>query len=169
MFYVPSIGSISIGIIASIITVFIQLALSTSLEPCGLPVMTLPFCLAALAFVVIQGTTSYVISVPLSSMTTPEDHLGEYIFVIGDWLRLPSARYDHTTLTSHHDFVLNLARVRRLSNGFEFLFGAIRSSSYNGSHRRKNWGKSSTNRMSTALSDYGESSRALNWEIYNFY
>lgn len=78
MFYVPSVGSFSIGIIASIMTVFIQLALATSLEPCGLPFMTLPFCISALAFVVIQGTTSNVISVPLSSMTTPEDHLGDY-------------------------------------------------------------------------------------------
>lgn len=75
MFYVPSIGSVSVGVIASIITVFVQLALATSLEPCGLPFMTLPFCIAALAFIVIQGTTSNVISVPLSSMTTPEDHL----------------------------------------------------------------------------------------------
>jgi len=126
MFYVPSIGSISIGIIASIITVFIQLALATSLEPCGLPFMTLPFSLATLAFIVIQGTTSNVISVPLSSMTTPEDHL---------------------------------ARVSRLSNGFEFLFDAIRSSSYKGNDRRKNWlpqYKSGPKRMSTALSDYDE-------------
>ncbi|EED88444.1 urea transporter, partial [Thalassiosira pseudonana CCMP1335] len=72
LFYVPSFGSTSIGILASVITVFIQLALATSLEPCGLPFMTLPFCFAALAFIVIQGTTSNVISVPLSSMTTPE-------------------------------------------------------------------------------------------------
>lgn len=75
MFYVPSISSITIGIMASVITVFVQLALATSLEPCGLPFMALPFCLAVLAFIVIQGTTSNVISVPLSSMTTPEDHL----------------------------------------------------------------------------------------------
>lgn len=75
MFYVPSIGSLTIGIIASMITVFIQLALAIALEPCGLPYMTLPFCIAALAYIVIQGTTSNVISVPLSSMTTPEDHL----------------------------------------------------------------------------------------------
>ena len=75
MFYVPSIGSVSLGVIASIITIFVQLALATSREPCGLPFMTLPFCIAALAFIVIQGTTSNVISVPLSSMTTPEDHL----------------------------------------------------------------------------------------------
>ncbi len=75
MFYVPSIGSVSFGILASVVTVFIQLALEEMMRVYGLPFMTLPFCLAALAFIVIQGTTSNVISVPLSSMTTPEDHL----------------------------------------------------------------------------------------------
>ncbi len=75
MFYVPSLGSVSFGIVASVVTVFIQLALKETMQVFELPFMTLPFCLAALAFIVIQGTTSNVISVPLSSMTTPEDHL----------------------------------------------------------------------------------------------
>ncbi len=75
MFYVPSFGSFSIGIIASIVTVFLQLAFATALGPFGLPFMTLPFCFAALSYIAIQGTTSNIISVPLSSMTTPEDHL----------------------------------------------------------------------------------------------
>ena len=75
MFYVPSLGSISFGLVASVITVFVQLALKETLRGYELPFMTLPFCLAALVFIVIQGTTSSVISVPLSSMTTPEDHL----------------------------------------------------------------------------------------------
>ena len=126
MFYVPSVGSISVGAAASIITVFIQLALATSLEPTGLPFMTLPFCLAALAFIVIQGTTSNVISVPLSSMTTPEDHL---------------------------------KRVRRLSHGFELLYGAIRSSSYKGNHSRRNLMHRTTmisSRMNSAFSDYDQ-------------
>lgn len=130
MFYVPSIGSISIGIAASIITVFIQLALAASLNPTGLPFITLPFCIAALAFIVIQGTTSNVISVPLSSMTTPEDHL---------------------------------RRVRKLSNGFELLYGAIRSKSYKGSHHRRSsflrasLNRSSTERMTSALDEHRES------------
>lgn len=127
MFYVPSFGSTSIGILASVITVFIQLALATSLEPCGLPFMTLPFCFAALAFIVIQGTTSNVISVPLSSMTTPEDHL---------------------------------ERVRRLSSGFELLYGAIRSASYSG-EQRKSWKSivgynSESRKMSSVLEEYDD-------------
>ena len=128
MFYVPSLGSISFGIVASVVTVFVQLALAETLKVWGLPFMTLPFCLAALAFIVIQGTTSNVISVPLSSMTTPEDHL---------------------------------SRVRKLSAGFDLLFGAIRSASYQG-NLRKSWksivgyNKGGTKRMSSVLQDYHE-------------
>ena len=128
MFYVPSLGSVSFGIVASVVTVFIQLAVEETLRVYGLPFMTLPFCLAALVFIVIQGTTSNVISVPLSSMTTPEDHLN---------------------------------RVKRLSKGFDLLFGAIRSSSYKGEHR-KSWSsivgykKAGTKRMSSVLEEYNE-------------
>jgi urea transporter len=44
MFYVPGTGSSSVGIVASIITVFIQLALSSCLEPYGLPSMVSTSC-----------------------------------------------------------------------------------------------------------------------------
>jgi hypothetical protein len=96
MFYVPSIGSVSVGIVASIVTVFIQLALATSMSPLGLPYMTLPFCIAALAFIIIQGTTSNVISVPLSSMTTPEDHLKRVSNLLYVWPELTN-RFFKTT------------------------------------------------------------------------
>lgn len=102
MFYVPSIGSVTTGIAASIITVFIQLALATSLSPVGLPFMTLPFCLAALAFIVIQGTTSCVISVPLSSMTTPEDHLNRVSKLSNGFQLLYGAIHSSSYKGSHH-------------------------------------------------------------------
>jgi hypothetical protein len=147
MFYVPSISSGCVGVISSIITVFIQLALSAHLEPYGLPYMvrlrrvcsgktcfiinhhlcqTLPFCFAALAFVIIQGTTSKIISVPLSSITTPEDHL---------------------------------KRVRRLSEGFELLFSAIRSPLHRMQLKRALSlmpRMSTSNKMSTILDEYDE-------------
>lgn len=44
MFYVPSMSSSLTGIMASIITVFIQLALSPCLEPYGLPSMVCKTC-----------------------------------------------------------------------------------------------------------------------------
>ncbi|KAL3795287.1 hypothetical protein ACHAWO_010421 [Cyclotella atomus] len=67
------------------------------------------------------------LSVPLSSMTTPEDHL---------------------------------SRVRKLSAGFELLFGALRSSSYQGV-RKKSWKSlasfdSGTKRMSSVLKEYDD-------------
>lgn len=75
MFYTPSCGAIFIAVLNGIITVSVQQALMTVFEPYGLPVMTLPFCLASLPFLFIQGATSRVISVPLASMTVPEDHV----------------------------------------------------------------------------------------------
>jgi len=75
MFYAPNYGAAVLGVFASIITAIAQQALATLLEPYGLPFMTLPFCVVALPFIIIQGTTTIVIPVPLASMTIPEDHL----------------------------------------------------------------------------------------------
>ena len=75
MFYTPSFGAGVLATLAGFMTVVCQQALATILEPLGLPFMTLPFCLVGLPFIIIQGTTSIVIAVPLSSMTIPEDHL----------------------------------------------------------------------------------------------
>jgi Ca2+-binding EF-hand superfamily protein len=75
MFYTPSFGAGIMGVLATIMTVFGQQALATFLQPYGLPFMTLPFCVIALPFVILQGTTTLVVPVPLASMTTPEDHL----------------------------------------------------------------------------------------------
>ena len=75
LFYVPSISSISISIIAAFATVLLQHTLIGLLSPFGLPIMTLPFCIMALTLIFLQGTTDVIISVPLSSITIPEDHL----------------------------------------------------------------------------------------------
>ena len=74
MFYTPSFGAAIIATMAGIMTVLTQAALATMFQPLGLPVMTLPFCMVGLLFILIQGTTTIVIPVPLSSMTIPEDH-----------------------------------------------------------------------------------------------
>jgi urea transporter len=75
MFYAPSKGAAVYAVLAGVITVFAQHALATLLEPYGLPVMTLPFCVVALPFIILQGTTSIVTAIPLASITVPEDHL----------------------------------------------------------------------------------------------
>jgi len=75
VFYVPSISCIVMGIIAVLLTVIAQHALSGLMLPLGLPVMTSPFCLVTLLFLLFQGTTTAVIAVPLPSITIPEDHV----------------------------------------------------------------------------------------------
>jgi len=74
-FYAPSKGSLVLGVFAAFMTVAAQQALAALLEPWGLPFMTLPFCVATLPFVILQGTASIVIAIPLASMTVPEDHV----------------------------------------------------------------------------------------------
>jgi Ca2+-binding EF-hand superfamily protein len=74
MFYAPSKGTALMGVLVGVMTVFVQEALSTLLQPFGLPSMSLPFDLATLPFIIIQGTSTLVIAVPLASMTIPEEH-----------------------------------------------------------------------------------------------
>eukprot|EP00536_Pseudo-nitzschia_multiseries_P002959 jgi/Psemu1/184847/e_gw1.42.73.1 len=75
LFYAPSQSLFILTTLAGVMTVMAQQALATFLQPYGLPFMTLPFCVIALPFVVIQGTSSSFIAIPLSSITVPEDHL----------------------------------------------------------------------------------------------
>lgn len=75
LFYVPSLSTFGLGIVAVIMTVLAQHALIQAFAPFGLPVLTLPFCVISLAIILMQGTTDIIISVPLPSITIPEDHL----------------------------------------------------------------------------------------------
>jgi urea transporter len=75
MFYAPNRGAMIMGLISGVMTVVAQQALENLLRPFGLAVMTLPFSATALAFIILQGTTTLVVAVPLASMTIPEDHL----------------------------------------------------------------------------------------------
>ena len=74
-FYAPSKGAAIMGLFAATLCVAAQQALAAMLEPYGLPFMTLPFCVITLPFIILQGTTSIVIAIPLATMTIPEDHL----------------------------------------------------------------------------------------------
>lgn len=81
MFYTPGFGALLLATLAGIMTCLGQQALASYLEPYGLPFITLPFCLVCLPFVILQGTTSLVIPVPLASMTVPEDHLRKVAYL----------------------------------------------------------------------------------------
>lgn len=75
IFFVPSVGSFGMGLLAVIFTVLAQYACAVLFMTYGLPVMTVPFCVITLAMILIQRTADIIISVPLSSITIPEDHL----------------------------------------------------------------------------------------------
>lgn len=75
LFYVPSNGTALLATMAAIMTSLVQQTLTTLFGPYGLPVLTLPFCVIALPFLILQGTTDLMIAVPLEEITIPEDHL----------------------------------------------------------------------------------------------
>jgi hypothetical protein len=56
-------------------TVITQQALAALFEPFGLPFMALLSSATALLFMILQGTTTLVITLPLATMAFPEYHL----------------------------------------------------------------------------------------------
>lgn len=50
-------------------------AIASLFTPWGLPALTLPFCFATLAFVLLKGATSRLTAVEVADITTPEEHL----------------------------------------------------------------------------------------------
>jgi urea transporter len=50
-------------------------AIASLFTPWGLPALTLPFCFATLAFVLLKGASDRLIAVEVADITTPEEHL----------------------------------------------------------------------------------------------
>ncbi len=50
-------------------------AIASLFTPWGLPALTLPFCFATLAFVLLKGASNRLIPVEVADITTPEEHL----------------------------------------------------------------------------------------------
>jgi urea transporter len=50
-------------------------AIGSLFTPWGLPALTLPFCFATLAFVLLKGTSTKLEAVEVADITTPEEHL----------------------------------------------------------------------------------------------
>ena len=50
-------------------------AIAALFTPWGLPALTLPFCFATLAFVLLKGASDRLIAVEVADITTPEEHL----------------------------------------------------------------------------------------------
>lgn len=73
-FLVPTWRSIAYGAAAAVAATILHGGLSVIFAAWGVPSLTLPFCLATLAFLLIQHGTRAVRPVPLSETTTPEEH-----------------------------------------------------------------------------------------------
>ena len=143
MFYSPSKGALVLGIMASMLTVFAQQALETLLEPFGLPVMTLPFCVITLPFIILQGTTTVVIAVPLQAMTVPEDHLQKVHFLEDGFSFLKAALDENETIPfgGRRTSTSSSTHSKLLSSSISRISSALRQGSKD---FRKNFDKEST-------------------------
>jgi urea transporter len=74
VFYVLTWRSGILAVACAIAGAVLFASIGTLLAPLGLPALTLPFCLATLAFLIMKGTTSRFTPVALEDVSTPEAH-----------------------------------------------------------------------------------------------
>ena len=74
VFYVPSLGSFLLATMGVVFTTILQATLVHSFGSYGLPVNSFPFSFIMITLVLLQGDTKRLFAVPLTSITTPEDH-----------------------------------------------------------------------------------------------
>lgn len=75
VFYVLSWRSALLAVACAAAAAFLFGALSTLFSPWGLPALTLPFCLATLAFLLLKDLSPRFAFVAPADVTTPEEHL----------------------------------------------------------------------------------------------
>ena len=75
VFFVPSPKGCVVGAIGVALTVIFEGALRTVTEPLQMPIGTLPFCMASLVLLLTQSSIAGFAVVPLSDVSTAEDHL----------------------------------------------------------------------------------------------
>lgn len=74
VFYVLTWRSALLAVAAAMTTSVVFVAVETALLPFGLPALTLPFCLATFAFLLLASASSWLGAVDVTAVTTPEDH-----------------------------------------------------------------------------------------------
>ena len=67
------VGLLAVG--CAVLAAMLFGAIASLFTPWGLPALTLPFCFATLAFVLLKGTSSRLTAVEVADITTPEEHL----------------------------------------------------------------------------------------------
>lgn len=75
VFYVLTWRSAVMGVACAVAAALLFGAIGNLFAPWGLPALTLPFCFATLAFVLIKGASSKLRPVEVEDITTPEEHL----------------------------------------------------------------------------------------------
>ena len=75
VFFVLSIRSGVLAVACAVLAALLFGAIGTLFVPWGLPALTLPFCFATLAFVLLKGSSTKLEAVEVADITTPEEHL----------------------------------------------------------------------------------------------
>ena len=75
VFFVLSVRSGLLAIACAVLAALLFGAIGTLFIPWGLPALTLPFCFATLAFVLLKGASTELEPVAVEDITTPEKHL----------------------------------------------------------------------------------------------
>lgn len=75
VFFVLSWRSGILAVACAVLAALLFGAIASLFVPWGLPALTLPFCFATLAFVLLKGATDKLEPVAVEDITTPEEHL----------------------------------------------------------------------------------------------
>jgi urea transporter len=75
VFFVLSWRSGLLAVMCGVLAALLFGAIASLFIPWGLPALTLPFCFATLAFVLLRGASSVLEPVAVEDITTPEEHL----------------------------------------------------------------------------------------------
>ena len=75
VFFVLSWRSGVLAVMCGVLAALLFGAIASLFIPWGLPALTLPFCFATLAFVLLRGASSVLEPVAVEDITTPEEHL----------------------------------------------------------------------------------------------
>lgn len=80
IFYVPNQRSFLLALGGGCLSVFIGQLLAIFLGILGLPILTLPFCIASIfLFVILRQLSPFLVPVSLHTITNPEEHLQSYL------------------------------------------------------------------------------------------
>jgi urea transporter len=75
VFFVLSWTSGLLAVACAVLAALLFGAIASMFVPWGLPALTLPFCFATLAFVLLKGASTKLDPVEIEDITTPEEHL----------------------------------------------------------------------------------------------